>query len=187
MGARASSPALLGGMALNALSYHVMDRYIWRNVATPELFGAITALCETWEPRHLVIDATGLGAGLATLLGRALGSRVIPFVFTAQSKSDLGWRFLSICNAGRFRDHRDDGSPEQAQFWREVAACEYETLPGPGQRIRWGVRDPQIHDDALICAALCAVIDADYGALPQPSQIIAAPDPLDENQVPGTF
>ena len=39
-----------------------------------------------------MIDATGLGAGLASFLGNALGGGiVVPFVFTQKSKSDLGW------------------------------------------------------------------------------------------------
>jgi hypothetical protein len=52
-------------------------------------------------------------------------------------------------------------------FWREVKACEGQVLPGPGQVLRWGVpdgrRDAQsgdvLHDDLLVSAALCVVLD----------------------------
>ena len=41
----------------------------------------------------LVVDATGVGAGLAGFLGQALPGKVVPFVFSAQSKSQLGLGF----------------------------------------------------------------------------------------------
>jgi hypothetical protein len=89
----------------------------------------------------------------------------LPFVFTASSKSALGWRFWGLCNSGRFLDHADDGSPERQQFWREAAAAEMQVLPGVTQCMRWGVTDPTVHDDLLISAALCAALDED-GELP---------------------
>jgi hypothetical protein len=47
------------------------------------------------------VDATGVGASLASFLADQLGKgprRVImePFVFTAKSKSDLGWTFVVL-------------------------------------------------------------------------------------------
>jgi hypothetical protein len=157
--------------------YLVRDRQAWLGVPHHTLGGALATVADLWAVRHLVIDATGLGEGLASALGHALGPRVIPYRFTSASKSHLGWSFLGLCNSGRFQDHCPDGSPEQEQFWREVAAARYTLGAGPGQSLRWGVPDPAIHDDHLISAALCA-------ALPEAplsggeSHIIESEDPL---------
>jgi len=163
---------------LGLAAYLVVDRYRWTGVAHLDLAGAIAHLADLWAARRVVVDATGLGAGLAALLGRALGERVVPFVFTAPSKSALGWAFLGLCGTGRFLDHRPDDSPEQAQFWREVEAAEYRVLDGPGRLMRWGVADPAVHDDLLISAALCAALEAGEAPLPAGSHLIEARDPL---------
>ena len=159
--------------------YLVVDRYYWTGRPHPQLYGALVHLCQLWQARRVVVDATGVGAGLASFLKRALGSRAVPFVFTSRSKSDLGWGFVGICNSGRFLDYRDDGEPEYRQFWREVAAADYALLEGPGRLMRWGVADPTVHDDLLISAALCALLDRDEGRPPLASQIIDAGDVLD--------
>ncbi|MBC7235902.1 MAG: hypothetical protein H5T69_08675 [Chloroflexi bacterium] len=154
----------------------VVDRYRWTGTPHTQLYGAIYTLAEQWGAIKVVVDATGVGAGLASFLKAALGPRVEPFHFTTQSKSDLGWRFLGICNSGRFLDHRDDASAEYAQFWREVSAADYRVQEGPGRLMRWGVPDPAIHDDLLISAALCATLEElPFGG--GPSYIIEADDP----------
>ncbi len=159
-------------------SYLAVDRLRWTGRAHLELAGAIATLADLWGARRVVVDATGLGAGLASLLTRTLRDRVTPFVFTAVSKSALGWGFLGICGSGRFLDHRDDGSPDQAQFWREVEAAEYEVVGGPARLIRWGVADPAVHDDLLVSAALCAVLEGTDLPLPEAPHLIEAGDPL---------
>ncbi len=68
------------------------------------VFGKIKNLAEQWSPQHIVIDATGVGEGLWSLLDRSFPTRVIPVKFTAQEKSEIGWRFLSIIETGRFSD-----------------------------------------------------------------------------------
>ncbi|MGI6366770.1 MAG: hypothetical protein ACOX2L_00175 [Anaerolineae bacterium] len=153
------APAGDGASSLEGLPrYLVRDRMIWTGAEHHVLLGALSTLAERWAVRHLVIDATGLGAGLASALGARLGPRVIPFIFGTHSKSQLGWRFLALCNSGRFQDHAPDGSPEQERFWREVAAARYTLGEGPGQGLRWGVPEGAGHDDALISAALCAAL-----------------------------
>ncbi len=165
--------ALGGGLP----RYLVMQRYVWTGAPHHELSGALAHLADLWVARHVVIDATGLGAGLASALRHMLGARLIPFTFTAQSKSRLGWDFLGLCNSGRFVDHRADGSPEQERFWREVAAARYELAEGPNQQMRWGVPDPALHDDLLLSAALCAALPQ-TPLPPTQSHIVEAEDPL---------
>ncbi|HHX65913.1 MAG TPA: hypothetical protein GX702_13610 [Chloroflexi bacterium] len=158
--------------------YLVMDRYWWTGTPHHRLFGAIAHLAELWAATHVVVDATGVGAGLASFLKQALGSRVEPFVFTSRSKSDLGWGFLGICNSGRFLDYRDDGEPEWRQFWCEVAAADYQVVDGPERTMRWGVPDPAVHDDLLVSAALCALLERLTPGSSGPSHIVEAVDPL---------
>ena len=59
----------------------------------------------------MVVDATGLGQGTASFLERSLGSGVVePFIFTAQSKSRLGFELLAAVNGGRLKMYAADGS-----------------------------------------------------------------------------
>lgn len=163
--------------------YLVLDRYVWTGTPHHQIYGAVAHLADLWRARHVVVDATGVGAGLASWLVRALGSaaeggRVRPFVFSAASKSALGWAFLGVCSSGRFLDHADDGSPEYRRFWDELRAATYEVLEGPLKRMRWGVTDSTVHDDLLVSAALAAVLEEDAGTGPVESEVIEAGDPL---------
>jgi hypothetical protein len=54
-----------------------------------------------WKLSALVVDATGIGAGLTSFLADQLGRgpwRVVvePFVFTGKSKSDLSWTLVAM-------------------------------------------------------------------------------------------
>lgn len=141
--------------------YRVVRRRWWTGTKHPALYGALLDLARNvWRASYVVVDATGVGAGLASFLGRALGDRVIPFTFNRRTKSELGWGFTGVVDEGRFKDHvRVAGDEAQAQFWREVAACEAQVLPGPSQTMRWGVADPALHDDFLLSAALCYALE----------------------------
>lgn len=142
-----------------APTYRVVQRRVWTGAGQPELLAELRQTARAWNARRVVVDATGVGAGLAAFLERALSAgTVVQFVFSAASKSELGWSFLNLCSSGRFLDHAPDGSAEQELFQRQMEECEYETLPGPGRRLRWGVSG-STHDDLLLSAALCTVLD----------------------------
>ena len=149
-------------------TYRAVNRFAWRGVRHSSLYGQLRALIEAWSPRYVVVDATGVGAGLASFLETAYPGLLLPFVFNQASKSRLGWEFLAAVETGRYKEHAPDpGQPLQKDFWRQVEACQYSILEGPGKVMRWGVpdgsRDPAsgelIHDDLLISAALCAVLE----------------------------
>lgn len=141
-------------------SYRVVQRYVWTGVKHPVLYGRLVGLAqETWHARWVVVDATGVGAAVASFLDKALPRRVIPFVFSSFSKSELGWNFCGVVDSGRFKDYADDGASDTAWWWRQLAAVEYEVRPGPGQLLRWSVPDPTLHDDLVMSAALVAVLD----------------------------
>ncbi len=156
-------------------SYRVVQRYVWQGVKHTDLYPRLVGLArDTWQARYVVVDATGLGATLAAFLSGALGEkRVLPFVFSAKSKSDLGWNFCGLIDSGRFKDYAPDGAPDTDWWWRQLAAVEYEIRPGPGQLMRWSVPDPTLHDDLVMSAALVALLDQQDW---QPRQAHALPD-----------
>jgi hypothetical protein len=181
--------------------YRVVERIGWVGERHTALHSQLLALVVNWQARYLVVDATGVGAGLADFLQSALPRRVIPFVFTSKSKSRLGWEFLALVESGRFKDwapgsgnlpgkplpsgSRSPQDEYQELFFQQCAACQLEALPGPEQRIRWGVpegtRRPGsrelLHDDWLISAALCTVLDQQSWGIARSAHIPAF-DPL---------
>ena len=177
-------------VALRAPTYRAVLRRSWQGEGQPALYQQVRSLVDAWKPRRVVVDATGIGSGLAAFLQKAYPSRVRPFLFTTASKSNLGWDFLSVCDTGRFKDYTPvpaDGN--QRQFWQQVTACQMETAEGPGHRIRWGVPDgtsdpassQPIHDDLLLSASLCALLDGEKWSRPSISGgFIQAKDPLED-------
>ena len=166
--------------------YRIVQRKAWQGIAQSSLFEQLLALARLWNSRQFVVDASGVGAGIASFLQRALPGRVIPFQFTAASKSRLGWDFLGLIDSGRIQDHRDV-SEEQHQFLAQARACKSSISLGPERLLRWqvpaGTRDEQgheVHDDWLISAALCAVLESQSTQAGQPTSIISAADPLQE-------
>jgi hypothetical protein len=181
---------------INKPTYKVVHRREWVGVKHSSLYGEIKAMAELFGVRWLVVDCTGVGAGLTSFLKASLGDKVIPFEFNVRTKSDLLWDFLGIIDSGRFKDYDVQPAGEIETrctepvevFWNQVQFCEFEILPGPQKRVRWGVpdgrRDPAtgdlVHDDLLISAALCAVLDKQKWVVSLPTYIIEAPDPLEE-------
>jgi hypothetical protein len=186
----------------------VVQRQQWSGARQISIFKQVAALYDLWKPHRLVVDATGVGEGLAGMLAQAYGSQVIPFKFSQQSKSQLGWEWLAAIESGRFKEYAsrgasfkiigegqislDTGEPPnaarlQAEFWRQARHCQVEILPGPGKILRWGVpagtRDPAsgelVHDDLLLSAALCCVIDGEQFGKAE-SSIIHPPDPISQ-------
>lgn len=97
-------------------------------------------------------DATGIGQPVASFLKQSLGSRVIPFTFTAASKSELGFELMAAINSGRLKMYASDGSPEYQEFWSEIdkARSHYK----PNQTMNYYVDPSKGHDDFLMSLAL---------------------------------
>jgi hypothetical protein len=184
---------------IKAPTYRAVQRRQWVGVGHSELYAQLLALAKAWCARWLVVDATGVGAGLASFLGRALPGKVVPFLFNQASKSKLGWDFLSIVDGGRWKDfdpRPGDGVGEsqesqvmlQALFFRQLAFCQYELAPGPGKVMKWGVpdgrRDPAtgelLHDDLVTSAALAGVLDGLKWEVGGQTLVVKASDPLKE-------
>ncbi|HCI78305.1 MAG TPA: hypothetical protein DHW02_01290, partial [Ktedonobacter sp.] len=84
-----------------------------------EQYAATVALVERWHIRSIVVDATGLGAGLASLLVERFGiERVTPFTFSRPSKSRLAYQLLALLNSGRLKLYTDDAPDMPAETLR---------------------------------------------------------------------
>jgi hypothetical protein len=174
---------------IKAPTYKVVDRREWVGIKHSRLYGELRALADVWEPRYIVCDSTGVGAGLSSFLDKALPGRVLPYVFTSKSKSDLGWAFLAVCDTGRFKDYAvQDGYSDKitAQFWTEIENVQYEATET--KVIKWGVPDGTrdivtgdlVHDDLVISAALCAELDAQEWSIGGEALIVQGVDPLED-------
>lgn len=171
--------------------YRVVDRRSWKGAAQTSLFDQIRALALHWRAEKVVVDATGIGAGLASFLEKALPGRVISFVFNSATKSRLGWDFLSLIETGRYKEYAlptDSREPYQEEFFRQARLCTMDLSGGSDQRVKWGVpagkSDPQtgktVHDDWLLSSALAAVLDREPWSLHTPPLVIQRGDPLEE-------
>lgn len=181
----------LADPGLQAPTYRVVDRREWVGESQRTLYEQVRALGLHWAARRVVVDATGIGAGLASFLEKALPGRVTPFIFTASTKSELGWKFLAMIDSGRFKDYAVPPAArdaEQDSFVCQARLCQLEITAGPERRMKWSVpasaRDPHTghpaHDDWIISAALCAVLDREAWNLAAPPLVIRRGDPLDE-------
>lgn len=176
-------PRTIADPLIRKPSYRALTRRLWIGTKHTALYQQISAIAEHWQARYIVIDSTGAGAGLSSFLAARFGSIVIPCLFTTRVKSNIGWGFIAIVEAGRYKDYANDQAEDTRQFWYEVDACDFEA--SSPTRLKWGVWEPPSydgliakgHDDLLISAALTAILDEQTWGIGD-SRIIAAPDPL---------
>ena len=176
--------ATLADPAVQKPTYKVVMRHTWTGKSQTFQYSQLKSLADTWKPRYLAIDATGIGAGLASFLSAAFPGKVLPFVFTSSSKSKLGWDFISIIETGRFKEFQ----PADELFIEQLTFTMLEVQPGPAHLIKWGVpdgtRNPAtgelVHDDLVLSAALVAVLDEQEWAVSGPALIVHAVDPMFE-------
>jgi hypothetical protein len=105
----------------------------------------------------VVVDATGVGGGLASFLGAALGPGVVtPFRYTAASKSQLAYDFLAAVNGGRLRVYAETATlvanDLRRELLRQCEAAEYAMRAN--QVMSFFVPEHRGHDDLLNAAAL---------------------------------
>jgi hypothetical protein len=168
-----------------APTYRVMARYNWIGVKHTRLYNTLRELISRWNAQYVATDATGVGAGLASFLDKAFPGKLIPFQFTQQSKSKLGWGFLAIVETGRYQDNSDRHALNK-RFWQQIRYTQHQVSEGPGKLLKWSVPDGTrdevtgdlVHDDLVISAALCAVLDDQEWSMGGAPVIIERSDPL---------
>jgi hypothetical protein len=154
--------------ALNTLSagpvLKVVEQYKWTGTPHSQLYTQMMDILKNvWNCHRIVVDATGIGQPVASFLKKELGSRIIPFVFTSKSKSDMGFELLSFVNSGRLKLYKQDGSGEYQQtlFELERARVRYRS----NQTMNFYVDPQEEHDDFLVSLSL--VVQAAKGLSPR--------------------
>ena len=144
-----SSDELIGGPAVR-----VVEHYWWTGRSHASLYPQLVdVLKNVWGCRRVVVDATGLGEGVASFLEKALGSSIVsPFKFTAQSKSSLGFQLLAAVNSGCLKMYAGESSPEGQEFWHEMERAKSHYRPN--RTMSFFVDPSQGHDDFLMSLAL---------------------------------
>ena len=133
----------------------VVEHYRWTGRKHTELYPQLVDILKNvWKCKRIVVDATGVGEPVSSFLKKALGSRVRPFTFTQQSKSELGFNLLAVINSGRLKMYKGDGSEEYQQFWLEMERAKSQYRPS--QTMNFYVDPTEGHDDFLMSLALLA-------------------------------
>jgi hypothetical protein len=155
---RDSTVMTIGHVRYNELNLPVIDvvhHEWWTGLPHMQQYTMALELMARWRIRSLVIDGTGLGAGLASLLRSALGDdRVISFVFSRSSKSHLAYQLLALLNSGRLKLYAPDGAPHYVfdECWQQLRTARY-SLPAPNT-LNFYVNPADGHDDFLSSLAL---------------------------------
>jgi hypothetical protein len=131
----------------------IVEHYRWTGTRHTELYSSLVdTIKKTWKCKRIVVDATGVGQPVASFLRQAVGAQVVPFTFTAPSKSTLGFNLMAAVNAGRLKMYAGDVSSEYQQFWSEIdnARSQYRA----NQTMNFYVDPAKGHDDFLMSLAL---------------------------------
>jgi hypothetical protein len=140
---------------------NIVEHYSWTGKKHTELYPRLVdILGKLWNCRRVVIDATGIGLTVSSFLKKSLGTRVIPFIFTSSSKSELGFNLLAAVNSGRVKMYTGDGSQEYIEFWQQMEKAK--SCYRPNQTMNFYVEPFQGHDDFLMSLALLVEAGKDY-------------------------
>ena len=167
----------------NLPTVRVVRHYWWTGRGPAELYGQMLDLLRAWGVRRVAVDATGMGAGLASFLAAALGERVEPVTFTQASKSRLGYELLAAIGQGRLKVYQaahgaSGGLPEWEEFWRQARAARANLRAN--QTLSFYVPEAEGHDDFLVSLALCLRAAGSQALLPAAATMIEAGDILEE-------
>jgi hypothetical protein len=165
--------ARVGYNELSLPAIEVIHQYWWTGKDFLEQYAMMVELCGVWGVRKLVVDRTGLGNMMSSMLMAKLGEdMVLPFNFTRVSKSELTFQFLSLVNSGRLKIYDPDEAPPDVyeECWKQLKLARY-TIPGEGL-LSMMVAPSEGHDDFLISVALCTEAIKEWAAPVQEAQVI---------------
>src|SRR5579884_2139274 len=131
----------------------VVRHYRWRDLTHVEQYHRMMELLQSvWQVTRVCVDATGVGAGLASFLHRSLPSRLDPVVFTGKSKSDLGFGLLSSVETGRLSLYLAPGDADLGECWAQLRSVRYR-LRG-SEEMEFSSPAATGHDDFVMSLAL---------------------------------
>ncbi len=175
-GKRDSTVLTIGRVRYNELdlpSIQIVHQQWWQGLHWADQYAAISTLMQHWNIRKLIVDATGLGEALASLLIDRFGDdRVVSFKFSRPSKSRLTYQFLSMINSGRLKLPAPDEAPPMIyeECWKQLRLARYRI---PGEGLLTCYVDPgEGHDDFLISVALCTEAVREFSAPVQEGIIV---------------
>jgi hypothetical protein len=132
----------------------------WLAVDYAVLLQDLIARARGWRLERLCVDGSGLGNPLGAALERELGPRVERVVFTAGSKSELGYSLMAAANTGTLVLFAADHDPDLERCYAELRACRVQL--GESARLDWGAG--RGHDDYPVSLALCLRAAQSLGA-----------------------
>ena len=105
--------------------------------------------------------------------------------FSVVHNAVIGQGQITIDSDVNIAHQPPDAARLQAEFYQQAKFCQMEILPGPGKIMRWsvpaGTRDPTtgelVHDDLLLSAALCCVLDSEQFGSAE-SSVVKSQDPI---------
>lgn len=151
----------------------VQTVYRWHGKPHSTLYDEIGDLLEhTWKVKLVAVDSTAMGEAAAILLARRLGQhRVIPYRFTEQSKSHLGYELQAAANTNRLSLWQADSSPDHQEMTRQLSLCR--AVYKPNRALQFFLDPQDGHDDIVISVALC--VEAANNATPAIARGIMRP------------
>jgi len=140
---------------------NIVEHYWWTGKEHCRLYSHLMdILSNVWHFRRVVIDATGLGQPVSSFLKKSLGSSILPFTFTTQSKSHLGFNLLAAINSGGLKMYAGEGSAEYREFWFEMERAKSQCRPN--KTMNFYVDPGEGHDDFLMSMALLVEASQKY-------------------------
>jgi len=131
----------------------ILEHYYRTGVQHAALHNQLVDLLKNvWPCRRVVIDATGVGRAVSSFLSTSLGRQVvIPFVFSAQSKSQLAYDLLAAINSGRLKMYNTPAE-EELLFWSQMKKAK--SAVRANKTLNFFVNPEEGHDDFLMSTAL---------------------------------
>ncbi|MCC6224718.1 MAG: hypothetical protein IT201_14640 [Thermoleophilia bacterium] len=147
----------------------IVAQYAWRGTPHRVLYPQVLELVRSvWQCSSVVVDASGIGSGMAAYLGAALGPQIVtPYVYTAATKSKLAYDLLSAINAGRLKlyapRHHLEIDALRAETLDQARNATYELRAN--QLMLFSVPEHRGHDDLLNSLALVVQAGGQPGRL----------------------
>jgi hypothetical protein len=142
----------------------VVAHRVWQGASFARLATDLRALHAAWGFARIEVDATGIGAALATMLEDEPALPLHRFIFTAASKHAVGSGLIAAAESGRLAIYVANGSREYEACIAELRACRVSQRAGG--LLAWGARSG--HDDYVASLALCL-----HAALAMPAPRVA--------------